>query len=252
MRIFIGSPPVVYKYIWVVAEADFKHIQKIAFGRSLKHCRAGELLWNLELSFWIKCSYLLYLWSQITGSCYWQLGRVKQSILPVSCVISPVGYEWSELRNSTVILQVHHSTPATGLQSSRFASCQEPKAHFCGHPSLTTFCFTQYGSPSSKACMDTDALKAVAFPHRFHNIHWWKSHQLWQFCISTHQEGWRSSHCTGSHILAMEYSPFWANAGKIGSQVLQQNVRIMCMLACCLVHGSSTLKLSKKITVNRR
>lgn len=86
MRIFIGNPPVVYKYIWVVAEADFKHIQKIAFGRSLKHCKAGELLWSLEFSFWIKCSYLLYLSSQITGSCCWQLGRVIQSILPVNCV----------------------------------------------------------------------------------------------------------------------------------------------------------------------
>lgn len=71
-----------------MAEADFKHIQKIAFGRSLKHCRAGELLWNLELSFWIKCSYLVYLSSQITGSCYRQLRRVIQSILPVSCVWS--------------------------------------------------------------------------------------------------------------------------------------------------------------------
>lgn len=88
MRIFIGNPPIVYKYIWVVAEADFKHIQKIAFGRSLKCCRAVELLWNLELSFWIKCSYLLYSSSQITGSCYRQLGRVIQSILPVSCVWS--------------------------------------------------------------------------------------------------------------------------------------------------------------------
>lgn len=85
MRIFIGSPPVAYKYIWVVAEADFKHIQKIAFGRSLKHCSAGEQLWNLKLSFWIKCSYLLYLSRQITGSCYWQLGKVIQRILWTAC-----------------------------------------------------------------------------------------------------------------------------------------------------------------------
>lgn len=85
MRIFIGSPPVAYKYIWVVAEADFKHIQKIAFGRSLKHCSAGEQLWNLKLSFWIKCSNLLYLSRQITGSCYWQLGKVIQRILWMVC-----------------------------------------------------------------------------------------------------------------------------------------------------------------------
>lgn len=74
-RIFICSPPVAYKYIWVVAEADFKHIQKIAFGTSLKHCSAGELLLNIKLSFWIKCWYLLYLSRQITGNHYWQLGK---------------------------------------------------------------------------------------------------------------------------------------------------------------------------------
>lgn len=107
------------------------------------------------------------------------------------CVISPVGYRWSELRSSTVILQVHHSAPATGLQSSRFASCQELKARFCGHPSLTTFCFTRYGSPSLKACMDTNALKSIAFPHHFHKAYWWKSHQ-WPTLAALHKysPGW--------------------------------------------------------------
>lgn len=122
MRIFIGSPPVVYKYIWVVAEADFKHIQKIAFGGSLKHCRAGELLWNLELSFWIKCSYLLYLSSQISCQLLLAGGESDTEHTPCElCVISPVGHEWSEVRSSTVILQVHHSDPATGLPTGKAA-----------------------------------------------------------------------------------------------------------------------------------
>lgn len=122
MRTFIGSPPAVYKYIWVVAEADFKHIQKIAFGRSLKCCRAGELLWNLELSFWIKCSYLLYLSSQITCQLLLAAGESVTEHTPCQlCVISSVGYEWSELRSSIVILQVHLSASATGLPTGKAA-----------------------------------------------------------------------------------------------------------------------------------
>lgn len=206
-----------------MAEADFKHIQKIAFGRSLKHCRAGELLWNLELSFWIKCSYLVYLSSQITGSCYRQLRRVIQSILPVSCV-------WSAQRalsgqNSGAARLFYESvTPATGLPTGKAAgllSLQEPKAHFCGHPSLKTSCCTQCRSPL-RACKDTDALKAISFPLHFHNTYWWKSHQLWQLCTSTHQD--RTAGGPHTVQVAKEHSPFWANAGKIDSQVLQQHV----------------------------
>lgn len=219
MRIFISSPPIVYKYIWVVAEADFKHIQKIAFGRSLKHCRAGELHWNLELSFWIKCSYLLYLSSQITGSCYWQLGTVIQSILPVSCVWSA---QWAMSdQNSGAACLFYKSITQLQQQGCQLAKQQvfflsRAQRSLCGHPYLMTSCFTQYGSPL-RACKNIDALKAIAFPLYFHNAYWWKSHQLWQLC--TRMAG-------GPHTaeVAKEYFPFWANAGKIDSQVLQQHV----------------------------
>lgn len=165
MRIFIGSPPVVYKYMWVVAEADFKHIQKIPFGRSLKHCRAGELLWNLELSFWIKCSYLLYLSSQITGSCYWQLGRVIQSILPVSCVWLA---QWATSDQNSGAAQLFYKsiTQLSRVQNSSLWPSFSHDLLLCP-VWITLKSLHGHRCPQSKAFP-----QHLAFLRHFHNTYW--------------------------------------------------------------------------------
>lgn len=86
-------------------------------------------------------------------------------------MISLVDYELSGLRSSMVILQVHHSTPATGLPMGKVAglpSLPEPQAHFSGHPSLVTSYSTQCRPPSRACRAHRDALKTAAFPLQFH------------------------------------------------------------------------------------
>lgn len=175
---------------------------------------------HFELNAHIYYIYQVKLQAVVTGSC----GEWYRAYSLWAVCDQPSGL-WvvrtQEQRGYSTSLSL---APATGLPAGKAAgllSLQEPKAHFCGHPSLKTSCCTQCRSPL-RACKDTDALKAISFPLHFHNTYWWKSHQLWQLCTSTHQDRTAG----GSHTVqvAKEHSPFWANAGKIVSQVLQQHV----------------------------
>lgn len=134
--------------------------------------------------------------------------------------------------------------PATGLPTGKAAgllSLQEPKAHFCGHPSLKTSCCTQCRSPL-RACKDTDALKAIAFPLHFHNT---GSHTN---CGSSAQALTRTGRLEVLTLYRWPKNtpPFGQMQIKLTARSYSNMLRNMCMLASCLVHGSSTFKLSKK------